>query len=284
MNASPPFLPWDPAHGDLLLDVPMNAPIYNPWTLEQRLHQLCAGQAGLELGRVGRIRAAGNAWDLPRVRLQGPGVGADALHIGVFGGLHGDEPGSVEGVVELICDFLRLPMDFTGYRLSLYPVCNPAGLAAGTRHNADGLDLNRLFWRNTPEAPEVALLEAELRSQRFDGIIALHADDTSAGLYGFTLGQLMNEWLLKPALREACMHLPLNGATEIDGFEARDGIITRCYDGVLAPPPGINPRPFEVIFETPALAPLEQQSQAAACAVRAILREYRQMMAYGQDL
>jgi hypothetical protein len=61
--------------------------------------------------------------------------------------------------------------------------------------------LNREFWRNSSE-PEVRLLEQELRNGHFHGLIQLHADDTSDGIYGFVRGHTLTENLLRPALLE----------------------------------------------------------------------------------
>jgi hypothetical protein len=70
----------------------------------------------------------------------------------------------------------------------------------------------------------------------------------------------------------------------IDGFQAADGIICDCFAGILAPPPEQKPRPFEIIFETPARALLEQQTAAAAIALETILSAYRGFIAYAANL
>ena len=70
------------------------------------------------------------------------------------------------------------------YQLWLYPLCNPGGYMDGTRESRSGKDLNRQFWKNSSEL-EVQLLEKEISKQRFNGIISLHCDDTSYGVYGF---------------------------------------------------------------------------------------------------
>ena len=70
------------------------------------------------------------------------------------------------------------------YQLWLYPLCNPGGYMDGTRESRSGKDLNRKFWKNSSEL-EVQLLEKEISKQRFNGIISLHCDDTSYGVYGF---------------------------------------------------------------------------------------------------
>ena len=73
--------------------------------------------------------------------------------------------------------------------------------------------------------------------------------------------------------------LPANGGQLIDGFRAENGLIHDCYPGVLAAPAEQHPRPFEIIFETPALAPLVAQRAAAVTALQAVLDNYRRVLA-----
>ena len=164
-----------------------------------------------------------------------------------------------------------------------YPECNPSGCKALTRESHSGLDLNREFWRNSC-APEIRFLEGELRREQFDGIISLHSDDTSDGIYGFVSGALLSEYVLEPALAAAAAILPRNSAPIIDGFPAGNGIIKEGYPGVLCAPPEQHPRPLEIVFETPSLAPLDGQVDATVIAVKTILREYRSLLAYAQNL
>jgi protein MpaA len=89
---------------------------------------------------------------------------------------------------------------------------------------------------------------------------------------------------LRPALREAGKILPRNVNATIDGFAARDGIIFEQYEGVLAAPARMDPVPFEIIFETPQLAPMEQQVGALVVALRTILREYRRLIAFAANI
>jgi protein MpaA len=71
------------------------------------------------------------------------GVGQEDTTV-VFGAFHGDEPGS-EVVVNALLSFLREHPEKLGHRrrVVIMPVVNPDGLAAGTRQNANGVDLNR---------------------------------------------------------------------------------------------------------------------------------------------
>ena len=96
--------------------------------------------------------------------------------------------------------------------------------------------MNREFWKNSPE-PEVRLLQAELVSRSFQGIISLHTDDTSVGFYGFAHGATLTKHLIEPALAAAERFLPRNELSVIDGFAARNGIIRDTFYGILSAPP-----------------------------------------------
>ncbi len=237
-----------------------------------------------EIGRAGEFVADGREYNVPRVVVTGTRVnGLPPVRVGLFAGLHGDEPAGCTALVRLLEEIVREPDLVAGYQLAIYPVCNPTGLEDGTRHNRAGLDLNREFWRDSDE-PEVRILERELQLRRFEGIITLHADDTCDGLYGYAHGCTINEALLKPALRASERVLPRDCRLSIDGFAASEGIIGECFQGVLAAPPDQHPRPFDLIFETPARAPLALQEAAAVVALRSILDEYRGFIAQGENL
>src|SRR6516165_5988030 len=79
---------------------------------------------------------------LPRYVFVGPQDGGEPLRIGVFGGLHGDEPASAFGLVRFVEHLERHPELARGYCLFLYPVCNLTGFRDGTRHARSGRDLN----------------------------------------------------------------------------------------------------------------------------------------------
>ena len=225
---------------------------------------------------------ANNALFIPKIisKPARPGYG---MKIGIFAGLHGDEEAGTLATYELIRWASEQPLDLQDFELHFYPTCNPTGCDARTRHSHRGLDLNREFWVGSRE-PEIMYLESQLRAETYEGIIQLHSDDTSGGCYGFVSGALLSEHVLTPALAACDGLLPRNHASMIDGFPAEKGIIKEGYHGVLCAPPEQRPRPFEVVFETPALAPLEQQVKATVVAVKTILAEYRQLQAYAANL
>lgn len=225
----------------------------------------------------------GETYYLPGYIFSGPRGGDEPLRIGVFAGIHGDEPEGVHALAQLLGQLERDPDLALGYRLFAYPICNPTAFEDGTRHSRSGKDLNREFWRDSSE-PEVRLLESELAAQAFHGIVALHTDDTSHGFYGFARGATLTRHLIEPALRAAEEFLPRNGERRIDGFRARNGIIREGYEGVLRAPPKARPRPFEIILETPQSPPVYLKEAALVAALRAILVHYREFIAYAANL
>jgi hypothetical protein len=141
-----------------------------------------------------------------------------SIKIGNFAGIHGDEEVGTQATQELIRWAAEKPDE-----LHFYPVCNPTGLALGTRHSHSGHDLNCEFWHGSTET-EVVYLEGELSREKYDGIVFPHSDDTSDGCYGFVSGALLSEHLLEPALQASSQFLPRNIALVIDGFPASRGI------------------------------------------------------------
>ena len=220
---------------------------------------------------------------LEHLVFEGPHGGGEPIRIGIFAAIHGDEQAGAMGLLELAKLLAADPQLGQGYHLHLYPVCNPTGLNAGSRLSSSGKDLNREFWRNSCE-PEVQLLEEEIQRQAFHGLISLHADDTSGGLYGFVRGDVLARSLLEPALAAAEEVLPRNREEFIDGFAAENGIISQCYEGILTSPPKLLNSPFEIIFETPQNAPAEKQVAAYVKAIRSILVEYRKFISFAADL
>lgn len=244
----------------------------------------CAATTGaIEIGAAGQFSSWGWRYELTRFRLRGPEAGGRTMRLGLFAGLHGDEPAGCLALVEWLAALASAPDRVAGYELFVYPVCNPTGYEDNTRTNRAGKDLNREFWHRSAE-PEVRFIEREIAAQRFDGIVTLHSDDTSEGVYGYAHGRLLNEALLIPALEAAEVYLPRDRRPMIDGFPARDGVLSQCFKGVLAPPAEWERHPFDVIFETPAQASLRAQIDATRAALDAVVEGYRRFMAYAQGL
>jgi len=121
-----------------------------------------------------------------------PAARPATIRLLVFGGIHGDEPSSVEAVDELAT---RLTAGAgSGGRLWLLPALNPDGLAAGRKNSASDVDLNRNFPARSfvPNVdrshapgydpgprplsePETAALARFLEEERVEAVVAVHA-------------------------------------------------------------------------------------------------------------
>ncbi len=283
-------LPWlfggeckGPETGPLVSDEPVGRDNAVDRLLAPLVEQASQANSRLRYSPVGDFHHGGCHYRLPRFVFQGPPGGGGTIRLGIFAAIHGDEPEGTVALRDFLLELVAEPLLAQGYEIYAYPVCNPSGLEDGTRHSRAGCDLNREFWHGSRQ-PEVYYLERELGVHQFAGLVALHSDDTSAGAYAFVRGAALTEALAGPALTAAAEFLPLAGGEFIDGFPARGGLISQRYDGVLSNPVELKPLPFEIIFKTPQSYPAARQVAAAKAALGAILREYRQFIAYGQNL
>ena len=248
-----------------------------------RLERLASASPSLVADHGAEFQSGGQSYDLPRYLFIGPKGGDEMIRIGIFAGIHGDEPEGVHALIQFLSLLEHKPDLASGYCLFVYPVCNPTGFEDRTRLARSGKDLNREFWNGSQE-PEVKLLQSELAAHSFHGIISLHTDDTSQGFYGFAHGATLTQNLIEPALQAAEQFLTRNGNESIDGFRARNGIIRDRYPGVLSAPPKVRPRPFEIILETPQTPPNYLKEAALVAALQVILTRYREMMGYAPNL
>jgi succinylglutamate desuccinylase len=107
----------------------------------------------------------------------------------IMGGTHGDEPSSACLAEQLIEHLRDEPDAYAGRTVAILPAVNPDGLAAGTRTNANGVDLNRNFparnWRaatgrtshgtHPASEPETRAVVKALEYVRPTCIVSLHA-------------------------------------------------------------------------------------------------------------
>ena len=247
------------------------------------LAPLRQGRGGWLTTHLGLWERGSDRYWLEQHLFVGPRGGGDYFRVGLFAGLHGDETAGVFAAVRFLQELAQRPELARGYEVYVYPLCNPSGFEDGTRHSRSGRDLNREFWLGSRE-PEVALLEQQIRTLRFDGLISLHADDDSPGLYAFALGAQITQHVVEPALQAAEKIIPRNGDATIDNFTARNGLIRKGYPGMLCAAPEARPRPFEIVFETPCRAELEKQIEANLVFLRRALEQYQELQALGQGL
>jgi protein MpaA len=247
------------------------------------LDEIAAKSHNISVQQGEPFEVNGERYEIPRYLFTGPQGGDAPIRVGIFAALHGDEPEGAHAAVQFLKLLESRPSLATGYSLSVFPVCNPTGYEDNTRHSRRGKDLNREFWNNSGE-PEVRLLQADLISHSYHGIISLHTDDTADGFYGFVSGATLTRHLIEPALRVVETLVPRDRRSSIDGFNARDGVIRDGYAGVLSAPPKVRPKPFEIILETSKAPPALLRECAFVLALETILTEYRKFIAYAQNL
>jgi len=223
------------------------------------LNKIAAQSPNLVAYHDARFMSGSETYVLPRYVFVGPQGGDTPIHFGIFAGLHGDKLESVHAVVQFIKMLEANPELARGYCLSFYPLCNPTGYEDGTHFPRSGKDLNREFWKNSSE-PEIWLLQAELLSRSFQGIILLQTDDISHGFYGCSGGVTLAKHLL------------------------RQGYCVEYAKAVLTAPTKARLRPFEIVYKTPATLPSYMNEIAFIGALQMVLTEYREFIAYGANL
>jgi hypothetical protein len=193
-------------------------------------------------------------------------------------GMHGDEPAGPLAVKALLEKGLS-----TEYRWVICPLLNPTGLAACTRDNADGYDMNRDYLRRiTPEVRAHA--EWWEKRQAPDLFMSLHEDWESEGFYFYeiNLGEDCPE-RAHALLNAVAGHLPIDPHDIVDDHEVREkGWI---YHEAKADFPDAWPEaifmadlgcPLSFTFETPSCAAaLGARVAALVAAVEAALRLVR---------
>ena len=252
--------------------------------LLEELRTVSESSEYLFYSEIGKFRHESRSYALPRFVFLGPDSNDEPVRIGIFAAIHGDEPETGHAALEFLSRLIQEPERARGYQIFVYPICNPTGIQDGTRTSRTGKDLNREFWAGSKE-PEVYYLERELGVLGFQGVISLHADNTTHGVYAYVRGATLTEALARPAIEAAEAFLPRATGEIIDGFPAKDGLIHQhCFQGVLSNPVELHPAPFELIFETPQEKPFDLQVEAPVAALDRVLEAYRPFLAFGQGL
>lgn len=271
--------------GDKVANAHGNLPYYRSPSdqLVSPLEQLAANSNYLLSKPGGHFQDKGITYALPRYIFLGPRGGGEVFRLGLFATLHGNEPEGALALTRFLAELSRQPSLATNFCLFIYPVCNPTGLEDNTLQSREGKDLSQEFWSDST-APEVKFLESEIWMHAFHGVITLNADREAEGLYGQVNGAVLSEYLLKPALAAADAFLPRSRQRVIEGAPARRGIVHQIKDGMLRPPPRLQPTPFEIVFTSPARLPLQLQVEGLNASLLSILHEYRTLMSTAQDI
>ncbi len=173
------------------------------------------------------VEQFGAAAGWPLLALKRPSANFEAPVIYLSSGIHGDEPAGPLALLQLLIK------KFFGddFHWLICPALNPGALAAKTRENPGGIDVNRDY--REPKSPEAKQhldflsRQSSVFARRFALSVLLHEDWETKGFYMYELNRTEKP-LLGPAVLAAVA--PICGVDRspmIEGMPAQDGLITR---------------------------------------------------------
>jgi hypothetical protein len=214
-------------------------------------------------------------WGYPfyRVRRQ---IDRRAPTILLTAGIHGEEPGGVEGALRWLEGG-----EWSKWRVNWFvlPCINPYGWERNQRRNAQGRDINRQF-RNPAVCPEAQLVTRLVKSHTFLFLLDFHEDVDSPGYY---LYELRREppYVGERIVAAVAKVIPLNRDKMIDGNCAtglalirRESDLSRLKQRVRWPMAYhlfLNSCTHILGSETPVNVPLQQRARAHNVALRTAL-------------
>jgi murein peptide amidase A len=142
----------------------------------------------------------------------------------ISAGIHGDEPAGPLAVLRLMQED-QWPEDVS---LWLCPCLNPVGMAANTRENAEGTDLNRDY-RHLQSAEVRAHVAWIARQPEMDLVLCLHEDWESLGFYLYELNPSGRASLGERIIDRVASVCPVDLSPDIEGWPAQHGIIRPAF-------------------------------------------------------
>jgi protein MpaA len=192
--------------------------------------------------------------------LESPAAKRGQPAIYLSAGVHGDEPGSVWGLL------LWAEKNISKIRhgsFLLLPLLNPIGLMLNTRADHRGLDINRRF--HLMEDPLSAAWHAWIKGRHILAGLCLHEDYDARGCYVYELGPRGGS-LGREILARCAQPIPTDPRTRIDGQRTSAGLIRRkkLPDHLPGMPEAIELHlcgcPLTLTFETPSEFSLDDRT------------------------
>ena len=230
----------------------------------------CAQDGGWQLQELGPVLGQ----PLPLLRRSPVRGGAPRLLIA--SGFHGEEPAGPWGVIE----FMRtLPEALAGQvDLSLLPLVNATGFAAGTRFNAQGENPNRGYGMHANgdlPAIEGSRLIAEIERLlplAADGLLTCHEDVGLSHAYAYTYERGPDPGPFSRMLvATAAEHFELHPDGVVDECPVSDGLVYNRYDGSFECWFSEQGVPRAACVETPGQHDFTRRVRAQAALMRAFV-------------
>ena len=231
--------------------------------------------------RLDRVRRAGGCvqqvaevWGYPWFQVEHAGHAPTVL---LTGGMHGEEPGGVEGVLQWLegDEWRRWPVNWL-----VFPCINPYGWERDYRRNRQRRDINRQFRART-DTPEAELIKRIVRGRRFLFSMEFHEDVDAAGYYLYELRR-QPPYIGERVVRAVGKVIHINRDAVIDGNEATgEGLIRRVAAASVMQGRRQWPMAYHLFrhctghvlgSETPVTVPLKQRAQAHVVALRTALK------------
>jgi hypothetical protein len=172
-----------------------------------------------------RVRQAATIGDFPWFTVERT-VRKTAPTVLLTGGMHGEEPAGVEGVLRWLEGDQWRKWDVNWLVL---PCINPYGWERNQRRNRQRRDINRQF-RHETDTPESELIKRVVKGRRFLFSLEFHEDVDATGFYLYELRRqppYIGERILKAVSRVT----PINRDSIIDGSQSNgQGLIRRVAD------------------------------------------------------
>jgi murein peptide amidase A len=230
------------------------------------------------LSRSGwRVKQVGEVWNYPWFTVERI-VKQSAPVVFLSGGMHGEEPAGVEGVLQWLERH-----DWARWRVNWFvlPCINPYGWERNQRTNAQRRDINRQF-RHSSAAPEAELIKGLVKNKEFLFSMEFHEDVDAAGYY---LYELRREppFVGEKILRGVGKVIHINPDRIIDGRAATGrGLIRRQPDAAALNLRQRWPMAYHLFLnctghvlgsETPVTVPLEQRARAHQVGLKTALQQ-----------
>ena len=215
------------------------------WAASARSHDLALWRQafGHEASRLGlRVHTLGTALGEPLWMLTRAAADAAAPSRLVASGFHGEEPAGPWGLLKFLQGVDAAALD--AVHLTLLPLVNCTGFAAGTRFNAEGDNPNRGFSGKgsgngsgsgtAPSAEGRLLLQhaTTLAGASRDGVLSCHEDVLVASAYIYALEDADEPGAWARRLLQANLrHFSQHPDGLVDGCRVQDGIVFNHHDG-----------------------------------------------------